>query len=112
MKRRSFIECAEQFRDKLALRKDLAQAPIAEQDFYYAAEIYSFHIITSQHFFHYTITARLWYNCPIRTEQIYDLRMCEDVLMYNKRFAFIIPQNQIFYNGKQYQICSFYALAS
>ena len=60
----------------------------------------------------YTITERLWYNCPIRTEQIYDLRMCEDVLMYNKRFAFIIPQNQIFYNGKQYQICSFYALAS
>ena len=39
------------------------------------------------------------------------MRMCEDVLMYNKRFAFIIPQNQIFYNGKQYQICSFYALA-
>lgn len=36
--------------------------------------------------------------------------MCEDALMYNKRFAFIIHQNQIFYNGKQYQICNFYAL--
>ncbi len=41
--------------------------------------------------FYFTITARLWYNYPIRTEQIFDLRMCEDLKSYNKRFAFIIP---------------------
>ncbi len=46
------------------------------------------------HYTYYIINSEnLWYNCPIRTEQIYDLRMCEDILIYNKRFAFIIiPQ--------------------
>ena len=46
-----------------------------------------------RHFGHldYTITARLWYNCPTRTEFARGERMCEDILMYNKRFAFIIP---------------------
>lgn len=43
---------------------------------------------------YYTITARLWYNRPIRTEQILDLRMCEDILIYNKRSAFIIAHHQ------------------
>ncbi len=33
---------------------------------------------------------RLITNYPIRTEQIFDLRMCEDFQSYNKRFAFII----------------------
>ena len=49
--------------------------------------------------FYYTITERLWYNGPIRTEQIFDLRMCEDILMYNKnlRFYYTITE-RLWYN--------------
>ena len=37
--------------------------------------------ITAWDYVHSNITARLCYNCPIRTKQIFDLRMCEDILI-------------------------------
>lgn len=42
------------------------------------------------------MTARAWYNCPIRREQISDLRICEDIIPYEA-------------NQLAMQICAYYA---
>ena len=63
-------------------------------------KIYRPYIRTLQKQIYYTITARLWYNRPIRRKQISDLRICED--NRNKRiitvYGYYIITARLWYN--------------